>query len=268
MPTTHRQAKGEKSGLIPEVPHINWALDHSCSKAHILVIKSTIHKFASSTNPIGNGEAAQPPSKTCVTLRTIQMLNTYQPGTEQASNLHRLEIMTFIINLRPKVTFDLSPPELEPVQTSTQRTSGHQRKRSSTVRMRKTTTSGASYTQTPFKELLNNLTESQCRQLASALFPRSESRVSMPRRRRRRVMLPRRKRRREHETDSEEESYGASGSYSSGGGRRKTGSEDTSDSEESSGLDDTDADQGYPPVRTRLAPIQFSKDCKPLGPWV
>lgn len=179
-----------------------------------------------------------------------------------------LELMRYIINLRPKVTFDLSPPEPEPVLTSTQKKSGRQPKRSSTVRIRKTTTGGESCTQTPYKELLSKLTESQCRKLASALFPKPESRVTMPHRRRRRNLLPRRKRKREHETSSDEESYGSSGSYSSGGRGKKSGSADTSESETGSELDDSDTNQGYPPIRTRLAPIKFSKDCKPLGPWV
>ncbi|AEF58761.1 hypothetical protein QKK91_gp2 [mosquito VEM Anellovirus SDBVL] len=196
------------------------------------------------------------------------MQNTNRPGIGLGLNLSRPEIVTFIINHRPKVTFDLSPPELEPVQTSTQTRSGRPLKRRSIVRMQKTTTSGGSSIQTPFKELLNKLSESQCRQLASALFPKSESRATMRRRRRRRSMLPRRKRTREHETDSDEGSFGDSGSYSSRGGGKRSGSEDTSGSESSSGLDDPDTEQNYPPVRTRLAPIKFSKDCRPLGPWM
>lgn len=179
-----------------------------------------------------------------------------------------LEIMKCIINPRPRVTFDLSPEELEPVQTSTQKKSGRPQKRRSTVRIQKTTTGGGSCTQTPYKELLSKLTESQCRKLASALFPKPESRVTMPHRRRRRIMPSSRKRKREHETSSDEESYGSSGSYSSGGRGRRTGSADTSDSETPSELDDSDSNKGYPAVRTRLAPIKFSKDCKPLGPWV
>lgn len=178
--------------------------------------------------------------------------------------------MIFITNLfRPKVSFDLSPPEDAPQQTSTQKPSGHQQRRKSTVRIPKTTTSGGSCTPTAFKELLSSLTEKQCKQLASALLPKPESRATMRRQRRKRSMLPRRKRRREHETDSEEGSWGDSGSYSSGGPGRKTDFGDTSASEESeSDLDDTDTRANYPATRTRLAPIPFSRDCKPLGPWL
>lgn len=171
------------------------------------------------------------------------------------------------LNPRTHVTFDLSPPE-DPPLSSTQRKSGLRLKRRSTVRMQKTTTSGGSSTVTPFKELLSRLSEKQCKQLASALLPKAGSRATMLRRRRRRNMQTSNKRKREHETDSEDSSWGDSGSYSSGGKKKKNDSEDTYDSESESGSDDSEPEQNYPPTRTRLAPLPFRRDCKPLGPWV
>lgn len=171
------------------------------------------------------------------------------------------------INPRPRVHFDLSPIE-EPVQTSTQRTSGLRLKRRSTVRIRKTTTRGGSCTPPRFKELLSNLSEKQCQQLASALLPKAGGRATMPRRRRRRSMLPNKPRKREHETDSEDSFGESSGSYSSGAKRRRSDSRDTSDSESESSLDAANTRANYSATRTRLAPINFPRDCKPLGPWI
>lgn len=173
------------------------------------------------------------------------------------------------INPRPRVTFDLSPIEDPPLQTSTQKKSGLRVRRSSTVRMPKTTTSGGSSAQSRFKELLNSLSETQCQQLASALLPKAGGRGSMLRRRRRRIMPRNKRKKREHETDSEESSWGDSGSYSSGSKRRRSDYGDTSASEESeSGSDAADTGASTSATRTRLAPIHFSRDCKPLGPWI
>lgn len=176
--------------------------------------------------------------------------------------------MKYGLNLRTHVTFDLSPPE-DPPLSSTQRKSGLRLKRRSTVRMKKTTTSGGSSTQTPFKELLSRLSEKQCKQLASALLPKPGSRDTMLRRRRRKNTTTSKKRKREHETDSEDSSWGDSGSYSSGGKKKRSDYDDTSDSEEvHSGSESSEPEQDYPAARTRLAPLPFRRDCKPLGPWV
>lgn len=177
--------------------------------------------------------------------------------------------MKFGTNLdRPRVTFDLSPTEDPPLPTSTRRKSGLRLKRDSTVRMKKTTTSGGSSTATPFKELLKGLTEKQCHQLASALLPKAGRRATMPRRRKKRSMPTSSKRKREHETDSDNSSWGDSGSYSSGGKKRRSDSEDTYGSDTESSGDDSEPEQNYPATRTRLAPIKFGKDSRPLGPWV